>query len=149
MQITLITVGKQKEQYFKNKIIYYSKSIKKKINLSEYEVPDEGTECIGNLILEEKLRDIEGTKILEKISNYDFVISLDILGQKMNTDSIKDYIYKKKDFYENIVFIIGGSIGLSKKVLERSNLKISFGKMTYPHQIMKVVLLEQIDKIFK
>lgn len=149
MRITIITVGKQREQYFKNKIVDYSKSIQKKIKLVEYEVSDEGTECIGNKILEEKIRDIEGTKILEKVSNYDFVISLDIFGEKMNTNSIKSYIYEIKDFYEDIVFIIGGSIGLSKKVLKRSNLKISFGKMTYPHQIMKVLLLEQIDKILK
>lgn len=149
MKLSLITVGKQKEQYFKNKIVEYSKNIRKKIDIKEYEITDEGTECLGNIVLENRLREKEGKKILDKITSDDFVISLDILGKKISTEKLKSYIIKIRETHENIVFIIGGSIGLSSEVLQRSNLKISFGKMTYPHQLMKVVLLEQIDNMFK
>ncbi len=133
MKIKLITVGKIKENYLKEAINEYTKRLSRYTNLEEIEI----------------IKDKEGNKIINKLSN-EFIIALDIKGKQF--DSIK-LAQKIREIFSynnsNIVFIIGGSLGLSKAVLTKANLKLSFSKLTFPHQLMKVILLEQIYRSFR
>jgi len=149
MKIKLITVGKIKENYLKEAINEYTKRLSRYTNLEEIEISDE--RAPENLSLKEIeiIKDKEGNKIINKLSN-EFIIALDIKGKQF--DSIK-LAQKIREIFSynnsNIVFIIGGSLGLSKAVLTKANLKLSFSKLTFPHQLMKVILLEQIYRSFR
>ena len=97
-----------------------------------------------------KIKDKEGKKILSKINNRDYVFALDRLGKSLNSLEFSKKIKRLRvTGKSNITFIIGGSYGLSKEVLKRADLRLSFSKMTFPHQLMKVILLEQIYRSFK
>ncbi|MFO7968836.1 MAG: 23S rRNA (pseudouridine(1915)-N(3))-methyltransferase RlmH [Bacillota bacterium] len=149
MKIKLITVGKIKENYLKEAINEYTKRLSRYTNLEEIEISDE--RAPENLSLKEIeiIKDKEGNKIINKLNN-EFIIALDIKGKQF--DSIK-LAQKIREIFSynnsNIVFIIGGSLGLSKAVLTKANLKLSFSKLTFPHQLMKVILLEQIYRSFR
>jgi len=110
-------------------------------------------EFLGNNLSKKdikKIKDKEGKKILSKVDNRDYVIALDRLGKSLSSVDFSKKIKRLRvTGKSNITFIIGGSYGLSKEVLKRANLKLSFSKMTFPHQLMKVILLEQIYRSFK
>ncbi|MGE4572540.1 MAG: 23S rRNA (pseudouridine(1915)-N(3))-methyltransferase RlmH [Candidatus Izemoplasmatales bacterium] len=149
MKIKIISVGKIKEKYFKNAIDEYSKRISKYSKLEFLEVPDEkAPESLSDKDME-IIKDKEGEKILSKINN-EYIIVLDIFGNQLDSIDLSKKIidifsYQSSD----IVFIIGGSLGLSKQVIDKANLKLSFSKLTFPHQLMKVLLLEQIYRSFR
>ncbi|MFW5889360.1 MAG: 23S rRNA (pseudouridine(1915)-N(3))-methyltransferase RlmH [Bacillota bacterium] len=149
MKIKLITVGKIKEDYLKAAINEYLKRLSRYTKIEEIEINDE--KAPENLSLKEMeiIKDKEGEKILKKLGK-EYIIALDIKGKQL--DSIK-LAYKLRDIFAyesaNITFIIGGSLGLSKAVLNKANLKLSFSKLTFPHQLMKVILLEQIYRSFR
>ena len=124
MKITLITVGKIKEKYLRDAIGEYSKRLSKYCKLEIIEVADEKTPERASEVVEESIRSKEGERILKYIKEDAYVIS-------------------------QIVFIIGGSIGLGKEVLKKSNYALSFSKMTFPHQLMRVILLEQIYRSYR
>lgn len=145
MKIRVIAVGKIKEKYLKNLIDNYYKNINKKIHFEIIEIPDEKTPDKASMKENLKIKDIEGKKILDKIPNNSKVVSLDISGENIGIKGMKKIIERSKDF-ENLIFIIGGSLGISEKVLKESNLKISFSKMTFPHQLMRVLLLNELNK---
>lgn len=149
MRIKIISVGKVKEKYLLDGIKEYSKRINGYSNLEIIEVNDE--KAPENLSQKEIdiIKDKEGERILSKINN-EYLIALAIDGK--NVDSLelaekieKIFTYESSD----ICFVIGGSLGLSYKVLERSNYKLSFSKMTFPHQLMRLILLEQIYRVFR
>ena len=149
MKIKLITVGKIKEDYLKAAINEYLKRLSRYTKIEEIEINDEkAPENLSSKEIE-LIKDKEGKKILKKL-NKEYVIALDIKGKQF--DSIK-LAYKLRDIFSyesaNITFIIGGSLGLSKQVLNKANLKLSFSKLTFPHQLMKVILLEQIYRSFR
>ncbi|SHJ93091.1 23S rRNA (pseudouridine(1915)-N(3))-methyltransferase RlmH [Paramaledivibacter caminithermalis] len=150
MNITIISVGKVKEKYLKNAINEYSKRLSRYCKLRFIEVPDEkapenlsDTE-IGNIKYK------EGEGILRNIKEGTYVIALDIKGKMMTS---KEFAKKLNNLgiqgKSNIAFIIGGSLGLSQNVLNRSDFKLSFSPMTFPHQLMKVILLEQVYRGFR
>lgn len=150
MKITIISVGKLKEKYLKQGIAEYSKRLKSYTKMEIFEVPDEPA---GQQLSEkevEQIKEIEGQKIIEKIPTRAEVIVLDLQGKELNSEEFAKYINQTTIYGKShLVYIIGGSHGLSEDVLKRADLKVSFGKMTYPHQLMRLVLVEQIYRAFK
>lgn len=145
MNITVITVGKIKEKYLVDGIKYFEDKIKKRHGIDFIEVSDE--KCPENLSQTEMeiVKDKEGKKIIDKIPSQAFICTLEIEGKLVTT---KQFITKIEDVvdrgYRDIVFIIGGSLGISDEIKALSNFKLSFSPMTFPHQLMKLILLEQI-----
>lgn len=150
MNITIISVGKIKEKYFKNAINEYSKRLSRYCKLSFIEVPDEKAPENLSEIEIENIKDKEGQGILKNIKEGTYVIALDIKGKMMTSEELAKKLNSLGiQGKSNIAFIIGGSLGLSKVVLTRADFKLSFSPMTFPHQLMKVVLLEQVYRGFR
>ena len=141
--IKLITVGQIKEKYLKEAIEEYKKRISKYTNIEIIEVKDEG------LVEEEKAKNKEAEKINKHISDRDYLITLEIEGQQMTSPDFAKKIDNILIENSNIVFIIGGSYGLSDKIKNKARLHLSFSKMTFPHQLFRVLLLEQIYRAYK
>lgn len=150
MKITLITVGKIKEKYFTDAITEYAKRLSRYCKLDILEVPDEKTPDGASESLENQIKEKEGQRILGKIPDGAYIIALAIEGKMPDSEELADRIEKWTiNGVSHVVFIIGGSLGLSPKVLERADFKLSFSKMTFPHQLMRVILLEQIYRSFR
>ncbi len=150
MNITIISVGKLKEKYLKAGIAEYLKRMKSYANVKIIEVSDEpaGNNLSAKEI--EQVKEIEGQKIIEKIPERSEVIALDLRGKQLSSEEFAEHIDETMTYgSSHIVYIIGGSHGLSNEVLKQTQLKISFGKLTYPHQLMRLVLVEQIYRAFK
>ena len=150
MKITLITVGKIKEKYLKDAIAEYSKRLSKYCKLEILEVNDEKTPDNASETVEEQIRNKEGERILKYVKDDSYVITLEILGKQLTSEELSSKIETLGiQGISHIVFIIGGSIGLGQEVLNRSNYALSFSKMTFPHQLMRVILLEQVYRSFR
>ncbi|MCD4712677.1 MAG: 23S rRNA (pseudouridine(1915)-N(3))-methyltransferase RlmH [Clostridiales bacterium] len=150
MKITIITVGKIKEKHFTAAIDEYAKRLTKYCNMTMIEVPDE--KAPENLSDKEmiQVKDKEGERILSKVKDTQYVITLEIKGKQSTSEEFSEQLsLLGLSGQSDIVFIIGGSLGLSDLVIKRSNHALSFSKMTFPHQLMKVVLLEQIYRAFR
>lgn len=150
MNITIISVGKLKEKYLKLGIEEFSKRLSKYCKLDMIELDDE--KCPENLSDKdmEIVKNKEGQKILSKIKNNSYVIALAIDGKNLSSEELADTISKLAvRGISHITFIIGGSLGLADEVLKRADYKLSFSKMTFPHQLMKLVLLEQVYRSFR
>lgn len=148
MKIKIICVGKIKESYLAEGILESVKKIQRKMPVEILELPDEKTPQGASEVLEERIRDIEGKRILEKIAPTDFVFALCIEGKQLSTEQLK----KKLEMLdvqgkESVAFVIGGSLGLSNEVVNRAKEKISFSTMTFPHQLMRLILVEQLADI--
>ena len=150
MKITLITVGKIKEKYLKDAIAEYSKRLSKYCKLTVIEVADEKTPDQASEAVENSIRTKEGERILKHIKEDMYVITLEIGGKMLSSEELSAKLeelgLKGKS---NVAFVIGGSIGLGEEVLARSNYALSFSKMTFPHQLMRVILLEQIYRSYR
>lgn len=150
MKITLITVGKIKEKYLEDAIAEYSKRLSRYCKLEIIKVPDEKTPDGAGEALERQIKDKEGEKILSYVKDEAFVVALAIEGKMLSSEELAEFIDRLGVRGEShIQFIIGGSLGLSEKVLGRSDYKLSFSKMTFPHQLMRVILLEQIYRSYR
>ena len=150
MRISLITVGKIKEKYLKDAIAEYSKWLSKYCKLEIIEVADEKTPDHASELVEEQIRIKEGERILKYVKDDLYVITLEIQGTQLTSEEFADKIETLGiQGISHIVFVIGGSIGLSKEVLNRSNYALSFSKMTFPHQLMRVILLEQVYRSYR
>jgi 23S rRNA (pseudouridine1915-N3)-methyltransferase len=145
MKLKLITVGKLKEKYLKQGIDEYRKRMTTMLPLEVIELPDERIPDKASDKEKEAVKNTEGQKILAKINPQDKVIVLAIQGKLFTSEELAEKI-KSFEVYgaQNVVFIIGGSLGLSDEVYKRSDLQISFGRFTLPHQLMRLVLVEQI-----
>ena len=150
MKITVITVGKIKEKYLKDAIAEYSKRLSKYCKLEIVEVADEKTPDNASDVVEDAIRAKEAERILKHVKDDAFVITLEINGKELSSEELADKIEKLGvQGTSHITFIIGGSIGLGQEVLQKSNFALSFSKMTFPHQLMRVVLLEQIYRSYR
>ena len=150
MKITVITVGKIKEKYLKDAIAEYSKRLSKYCKLEIVEVADEKTPDNASDIVEDAIRSKEAERILKHVKDDAFVITLEINGKQLSSEELADKIEKLGvQGTSHIIFIIGGSIGLGQDVLQKSNYALSFSKMTFPHQLMRVILLEQIYRSYR
>ena len=141
--ITIICVGKIKEKYLTDAIKEYSKRISKYSKLNIIEVSDIDKGSISEVI------DKEGIDILKHIKDRDYVITMEIEGNRLSSIELARKIDTVFNNYSNIVFVIGGSYGLSDSIKSRSNYSLSFSDLTFPHQLFRVMLLEQIYRIFK
>lgn len=150
MKITLITVGKIKEKYLKDAIAEYSKRLSRYCKLEIVEVADEKTPDNASDTVEDAIRDKEGERILKYIKEDAYVITLEIAGKMLISEEMAEKIEKLGvQGTSHIIFIIGGSIGLGREILKRSDYALSFSKMTFPHQLMRVILLEQIYRSYR
>ena len=150
MNISVISVGKLKEKYLKLGIEEFSKRLSKYCKLDLIELEDE--KCPENLSEKdmEIVKNKEGQRILSKIKNNSYVIALAIDGKNLSSEELADTISKLAvRGNSHITFIIGGALGLSDEVLKRADYKLSFSKMTFPHQLMKLILLEQVYRAFR
>ena len=146
MLIKIIAVGKIKEKFYQDALAEYLKRMKAYNKVEIVEVPDE--KAPENLSEKEinQIKNKEGEKILAKIKEDSYVITLEIGGKALDSIAFAKLIQKEKiqGAGRDLVLVIGGSNGLGENILKRSNNRISFGKMTYPHQLMRVILMEQI-----
>lgn len=151
MLIKVVAVGKIKEKFYKDAIAEYEKRMKAYNKLEIIEVADEkAPETLSDKEVE-MVKDSEGEKILSKIKDDSFVVTLEIKGKDLDSIKFARLIQEEMldGFGRDLVFVIGGSNGLGSKVLKRSNYRLSFGKMTYPHQLMRVILMEQIYRSYR
>lgn len=150
MKITIISVGKIKENYLKDALAEYSKRLGKYCKLEFYEVSDEKTPAQASQTVEDSIRNKEGERILKYIKEDAFVIALAIEGKMMTSEELAAKIEMLGvQGTSHIAFIIGGSIGLGRAVMQRADFLLSFSKMTFPHQLMRVILLEQIYRSYR
>lgn len=150
MKITLITVGKIKEKYLKDAIAEYSKRLSRYCKLEIIEVADEKTPDQASETVEEGIRAKEGERILKYIKDDMYVVTLEIGGKMLSSEELAEKINSLGlAGKSSIAFVIGGSIGLGKEVLSRSDYALSFSKMTFPHQLMRVILLEQVYRSYR
>lgn len=150
MNITIVTVGKLKEKYLKQGIAEYVKRLGAYAKIKEVEVPDEkAPENLSEAQMEE-IKNKEGERILAKLQPDTHVITLEIKGRQLTSEQLaKDLDQLATHGKSKIAFVIGGSLGLSEAVMKRSNYALSFSKMTLPHQLMRLVLVEQIYRSFR
>lgn len=150
MKISIITVGKIKEKYLKDAIAEYSKRLSKYCKLEIIEVADEKTPDNASEVVEDQIRSKEAERILKHVKDDAFVITLEINGRQLTSEELAGKIDTLGiQGHSHIAFIIGGSIGLGREVLKKSNFALSFSKMTFPHQLMRVILLEQIYRSYR
>ena len=150
MNIKILCVGKIKEKFYRDAIDEYVKRLSKYCSVSVVEVPDEKTSENASDNEIAIVKDKEGERLLKHISDRDYVIALAILGKQMDSVAFSRFI---EDLgiqgKSSLVFVIGGSLGLSDTILKRSDFQISFSKMTFPHQLMRVILSEQIYRAMR
>ena len=148
IHINVICVGKLKEAYLKDAINEYAKRLSKYCKINIVEVLDEPIPSNLNDKLSESIKQAEGNKILSFVKN-SYVISLDLKGKQYTSEEFSDKLEKLSLNNSSISFIIGGSLGLSNEVINKSNELICFSKMTFPHQLIRLFLLQQIFSGFK
>lgn len=150
MKITILSVGKLKEKYWKQAIAEYEKRLSAYTKIEIIEVPDEkAPENMSDKEIEQ-VKEKEGDRILAKIKPQSTVITLEIQGNMLSSEGLaKQLEQRMTQGQSDFVFIIGGSNGLHQDVLSRSDYALSFSKMTFPHQMMRVVLIEQVYRAFK
>lgn len=150
MKITVISVGKIKEKYFTGAIEEYAKRLSRYCKLDLIEVPDEKTPDGASEGLELQIKEKEGERILQKIPDGAFVVALAIDGKMLDSEELAGQMeWWNVGGISHVVFLIGGSLGLAPTVLKRADYKLSFSKMTFPHQLMRVILLEQVYRSFR
>ncbi len=150
IEINVVCVGKIKEKYWNEAISEYSKRLSRYCKLSIIEVADEKTPDNAPEAIENQIKQKEGERILSKIPDNAHVIALAINGKKYTSEALSAHVNDLAvSGKSKISFVIGGSLGLHEDVLKRANEKLSFSDMTFPHQMMRVVLLEQIYRSYK
>jgi len=149
MKIKIVTVGKLKEKYLKDGIAEYSKRISRFATVEMIELADEKTPDRASDSENAKILYVEGNRILSKIGEREFVVVLAIEGKTLSSEEFSKQLEQASiNGSSTLTFVIGGSLGLSKEVKKRANLSVSFGRLTLPHQLMRLVLVEQIYRAF-
>ena len=149
MKIKIVTVGKLKEKYLKDGIAEYTKRISRFAKLEMIELADEKTPDKASELENQKILETEGARILSKVGERDFVVVLAIEGKTFSSEDFSKQLEQASiKGYSTLTFIIGGSLGLASVVKNRANLSVSFGRLTLPHQLMRLVLVEQIYRAF-
>lgn len=150
MKITVIAVGKIKEKFYTDAIAEYSKRLSRYCRLEVIQVADEKTPDGASEAQERQIKEKEGSRILAQIKDGAYVIALAVQGTMLSSEQVASKLNKLGvDGQSQIVLIIGGSLGLSDEVLKRADYHLSFSPMTFPHQLMRVILLEQIYRSYR
>lgn len=150
MRITIICVGKVKEKFYRDALDEYAKRLSKYCKFEIIEVADEKTPDKASAVEEEQIKEKEAQRILAKLKPDSYVCTLEIAGKELSSVELADWIEKSAvSGRSQISFVIGGSLGLHASVLNKSDFALSFSKMTFPHQLMRVILSEQIYRTFR
>ena len=150
MKITVVCVGKIKEKYLTMAIDEYAKRLSRYCKLEIVELADEKTPDNASEAEELQIKKREGERILKNIKDSAYVIALAIEGKMLSSEELADKMQELGVKGEShLVFVIGGSLGLDQEVLARADYKLSFSKMTFPHQVMRMILLEQIYRGYR
>lgn len=150
MRISILCVGKVKEKFYRDAIDEFSKRLSRYCKLEIIEVADEKTPDNASDIEVKQIKDKEGERILKNIKDDAYVVTLCIDGKQLDSEELADKIaLLGVRGTSHICFIIGGSLGLADAVVKRADYKLSFSKMTFPHQLMRVILLEQIYRAYR
>lgn len=150
MKITLIAVGKIKEKFFQDAVKEYEKRLGRYCRLEILEVADEKTPDGAGEALKNQIKEKEGQRILARVREEAYVIALAIQGEMIDSEELAGKMGKLSvDGVSQIIFVIGGSLGLSGQVLDRADFHLSFSRMTFPHQLMRVILLEQVYRAYR
>ncbi|MGF0111554.1 23S rRNA (pseudouridine(1915)-N(3))-methyltransferase RlmH [Streptococcus sp. SGI.013] len=149
MKVKLITVGRLKEKYLKLGIAEYAKRLSRFTKLEQIELLDEKISDTASDAEKQQILSKEGARILDKIGERDYIIVLAIEGKELDSKELSQKLLAATvQGYSTLTFIIGGSLGLDQRVKDCAHLQVSFGRMTLPHQLMKLVLIEQIYRSF-
>ena len=150
MEIRILSVGKIKEKYLNDGIGEYAKRLSRYCKLTFLQVPDEKTPDKASDALNTQIRETEGERLMKHIHEQDYVIALSIEGKMLDSVELSQMIGRLGvEGKSSVAFVIGGSLGLSEKVLQRADYKLSFSRMTFPHQLMQMILLEQIYRGYR
>lgn len=150
MKVSVVCVGRLKEKYWTDAVSEYSKRLSKYIKLEIIELPDEKAPESMSAAQAQQVKEKEGRRILKAVKDDAFVITLEVQGKQVASEGLAELIDGKMTAgISHIVFIIGGSLGLSGEVISRSDYHLSFSRMTFPHQMMRVILLEQVYRAIK
>lgn len=150
MKITILCVGKIKEGFYRQAIEEYVKRLGKYCKIEIIEVPDEKTPDKASEVMENQIKEKEADRMIEKLKDDSYLFTLEIKGKKFTSESFAETIEKLTvQGKSHLTFVIGGSLGLHEKILKLSNQPISFSDMTFPHQLMRVILTEQIYRAFR
>ena len=150
MKIDILCVGKLKEEYLKEAVREYVKRLSRYCKPGIIEVADEKTSEELGEAYDKKVKKLEGERLKKHLKNDAFIITLEIKGERMTSEKFASVLYNAGlKGYSHVQFVIGGSLGLSDEITEMSDLHLSFSDMTFPHQMMRVILLEQIYRCFK
>ena len=148
MPIQIIAVGKQREPFFRDAAMEYQRRLSRYVKLTMVEVQDEKDPGASPALIARAL-DTEGERILERIAPRDRVVALCIEGEQMDSGRFSELVKAWQGQADPVGFVVGGSLGLSPAVLKRADLKLSFSMMTFPHQLARVLLLEQVYRAYK
>ena len=149
MRITIVCVGKVKERFYRDAVEEYQKRLSRYCKLEIIEVADEKTPEGAGALMEEQIKEKEARRISEKLREDAFVCALEIGGKKLSSEGLADWMEKLAvNGTSHITFVIGGSLGLHESVISRADMSLSFSDMTFPHQLMRVILTEQIYRAF-
>ena len=149
LSINILCVGKIKENYLKEALLEYSKRVSKYCNLNIIEVQDEKVpDKLSDKVIE-NIKDIECDRMCKYIKKDTCLIALDLKGKELSSEEFSKEIENISLNYSSITFVIGGTLGISSKILNQCDKKVCFSKMTFPHQLFRVILLEQIYRSFK
>lgn len=150
MKITILSVGKVKEKFYRDAILEFSKRLSRYCKLEIIEVADEKTQEEASETEIRIVKEKEGERLLKNIKDDAYVVCLCIDGKQLDSEELSEKIEKLGiQGTSHICFIIGGSLGLSDEVVRRADFRLSFSKMTFPHQLMRVILLEQIYRAYR
>lgn len=150
MKIDLICVGNIKEKFYEDAIKEYSKRLSRYIKLNIIVLKDEKTPATASKLMEDKIKEVEGERILDKIKEDTYLVALDLQGKKYSSEDFAKYIQNLELISRGkLSFVIGGSLGLSKRVLERADARLCFSDMTFPHQLMRIIFLEQVYRGYR
>ena len=150
IKISIVCVGKIKEKFFRDAIDEYSKRLSRYTKLNIIEVADEMTPDGASAVWEDQIREKEGVRILAKLPQDALIVTLEIAGRNYSSEEFAAWIENcSVRGKSHICFVIGGSLGLHNSVCKRADLALSFSKMTFPHQLMRVILCEQIYRAFR
>ena len=150
MNITILCVGQIKEKFYRDAIAEYSKRLSRYVKLRIVEVSDAKTKENASVAETEGVLRKEGERILKHIREDDYCITLEIEGKNLDSMTLSNHLQHLGVMGQsNVVFVIGGSLGLDESIKRRSDYALSFSAMTFPHQLMRVILLEQIYRSFR
>ena len=149
MNAAIVCVGKMKEKYWRDAAAEYEKRLSRFLRLETIELPDLPEPVNSSPAIEAQIRQKEGEVILAKLRPDDIVVALCIEGKQLDSVSLSAQLARYADTGRRVAFVIGGSLGLSPEVVARANMKLSFSPMTFPHQLARIMLLEQVYRACK